>query len=94
MSSNFAEFVGGITDLNITDVRFASLIKEFIILCRQTVLSDIPFKYRLSQTNYIYILKQSNYLYHSKIYLFTLLSTIMWYVVCFILKNPNYSMEK
>ena len=48
-SSNFADVVGNITDLNMIDVRFASLIKEFIILCRQTVQSSILFKYKRPQ---------------------------------------------
>ena len=37
MSSNFAESVASIIDLNMIDARFASLTKEFIILSRQLV---------------------------------------------------------
>ena len=53
MSSNFAESVASIIDLNMIDARFASLTKEFIILYRQPVLSSILFKYRYSPGTYM-----------------------------------------
>ena len=70
MSFNFAEYVTSIIGLNMIDVRFASLTKEFIILCRQVIQSSILFKYRLSLEIAIYT-RQSNYLIIARyLYLF------------------------
>ena len=48
MSFNFAEFAANTIDLNMIDVWFASLTKEFIIFSRQPIQSSILFKYRYS----------------------------------------------
>ena len=45
-SFNFVEFVASTIGLNMIDVQFVSLTKEFIIFSRQPIQSSILFKHR------------------------------------------------
>ena len=86
MSFNFAEYVASIIGLNMTDVRFASLTKEFIILCRHLVPSEILFKYR-KFLEIIFI----SYLYNQAKQISLSWQNILVLLIFF--KYPNYSMK-
>ena len=58
MSFNFVDVAVNTIGLNMIDAQFARETKEFIILCRQTILSSILFKYELSpRKDSIYLIK-------------------------------------